>query len=486
MSATEQLDAAGEVLSPAVRAVILALEARVVALEAEVHDLRARLALDSTNSSQPPSADPPGTVRPGKPKSGRKRGAQPGHRGHFRHLLPVGQVDHVVEHRPLCCRRCGHSLADARSVGKPVRHQITELPSVHAEVTEHRSVRLACPGCGARTRAALPAAVEGHCVGPRLAAWVAMLTGSLRLSRRQVQGLLRELLGPTAPSLGSVDARVAEASGALGAPYRQIRRAVRASPVAGVDETGWRLRATRRWMWAAVTERATLFRLAPHRSRAAFHRLLGRDYAGVLTTDRYGAYHQHPVERRQLCWAHLARDFAGLAVRAPPDSPAARLGQLGSAEVGRLFALWHRFPGRDPLAGRSDAAHVARIRSLRTSAGPGCGEHGPQGKGTLPQPECALAGALDLCLRGGGGAHQQCHRAGAAPRRALEKDLLRLGQRPRAPQHRTHSQRERNRTPAAAEPAGVPDTGHCRTPQRSTSSAPANPLNGYKWLTGPA
>ena len=347
---------------------ILALEARVVALEAEVRDLRVRLALDSTTSSLPPSADPPGTVRPPKPKSGRKRGGQPGHPGHFRRLLPPEQVDHVVEHRPLCCRRCGTSLADARTVGEPVRHQVTELPPVRAEVTEHRCVRLACPGCGARSRAALPGEVEGHCIGLRLSAWVAMLTGSLRLSRRQVQGLLRDLLGPTTPSLGSVDALVAEASQALLDPYRQIRHAVRTAPVVGVDETGWRLRglrAARRWTWAAVTPQATLFRLAPDRSRAAFHRLLGRDYPGILTSDRYGAYHQHPLERRQLCWAHLARDFAGLEVRGPPEGPARHLGAWGGRETQRLFALWHRF--RDGALSRADLQRHMSLVSARVA-----------------------------------------------------------------------------------------------------------------------
>jgi transposase len=57
------LEAAGEVLSPAIRAAILALEAQVAALQAEVAELRARLAQHSGNSSRPPSSDPPGASR---------------------------------------------------------------------------------------------------------------------------------------------------------------------------------------------------------------------------------------------------------------------------------------------------------------------------------------------------------------------------------------------------------------------------------------
>jgi hypothetical protein len=67
MSAVKQLETAGEVLSPAVRAVIVALEARLARAEARIRELEARLGQDSTNSSRLPSADPPGTARPAAP-----------------------------------------------------------------------------------------------------------------------------------------------------------------------------------------------------------------------------------------------------------------------------------------------------------------------------------------------------------------------------------------------------------------------------------
>jgi transposase len=55
------------------------LHARIAELEATVRDLRARLKLNSTNSSKCPSSDPIGSKRkPPAPPSGRKRGGQPG------------------------------------------------------------------------------------------------------------------------------------------------------------------------------------------------------------------------------------------------------------------------------------------------------------------------------------------------------------------------------------------------------------------------
>src|SRR5215216_1827507 len=84
-----------------------AAQALIVSLEARVRELEGRLRQDSSNSSRPPSSDPPqAPVRPKAPPAGRKRGGQPGHRGAFRALLPVEQVDEIVAVVPERCRHC--------------------------------------------------------------------------------------------------------------------------------------------------------------------------------------------------------------------------------------------------------------------------------------------------------------------------------------------------------------------------------------------
>src|SRR5829696_4404038 len=85
-----------------------ALRAENAVLRARVHELEARLGQHSANSSRPPSADPPqAPVRPKAPPSGRKRGGQPGHRGAYRALLPIEQVDEIVAVVPEVWRHCG-------------------------------------------------------------------------------------------------------------------------------------------------------------------------------------------------------------------------------------------------------------------------------------------------------------------------------------------------------------------------------------------
>jgi transposase len=142
-------------------AVVAALWVEVVALRGRVEELEARLARTSANSSRPPSSDPPGTPPRRPPPSCRPRGGQPGHPAHIRLLVPPERVDQVVEHYPAACAHCRTPLRDdpATVVGDPVCHQVTEVPSVRAVVTEHQLYRVCCPACGGQSRATLPSDV---------------------------------------------------------------------------------------------------------------------------------------------------------------------------------------------------------------------------------------------------------------------------------------------------------------------------------------
>jgi len=66
---------------------------------------------------------------------------------------------------------------------------------------------------------------------------------------------------------------------------------------------------------------------------------LGEDFPGVVGTDRYAAYNWVDPRRRQLCWAHLKRDFIAFVER---GGESARIGTALLAEEVRVFALWYR------------------------------------------------------------------------------------------------------------------------------------------------
>lgn len=142
------------------------LTERVARQDERIAQLERRLNRSSRNSSKPPSADSPATPpRRGKDSSGRTQGAQPGHEGRGRPLLPAWAVDEVIEYWPERCD-CGHVFAVAEHVpvGEPVRWQVEELPVISVEVTEHRCHRVCCPGVASAgepsCRARLPRALS--------------------------------------------------------------------------------------------------------------------------------------------------------------------------------------------------------------------------------------------------------------------------------------------------------------------------------------
>src|SRR5450830_1349676 len=301
----------------AVVAVLLALSARLAAQDAQIAQLAARVAelerrlnRNSRNSSAPPSQDPPGAPeRRRAPTSERSQGAQPGHPGRGRHLAPIETLNELLDHWPARCR-CGHVFraAERAARGEPARHQVAELPPTAVILSEHRLQRLRCPDCGATTRAALPAGAPPGAFGPRLQAAVATLAVRNRVSRRDTTELLRELFGAEL-STGSIDAIVQHTGAALAEPHAQLADQIRAASAVNIDETGWRTAGERRTLWGALTFRAAVFRIAEGRQRREAQVLLGEDFSGIACSDRWWAYDYLDPKRRQLCWAHLVRDF---------------------------------------------------------------------------------------------------------------------------------------------------------------------------------
>lgn len=324
----------------------------VVRLRARVQELEARLGQNSTNSSRPPSSDPPDTPpRPPAGPTGRRPGGQPGHRPHQRALVPPEQVDQVVAHWPVHCRRCAAPLVPV-AAGEPVRHQVTELPPVRAVVTEHQLHPVRCTTCGVTTCAVLPADVPAGAFGPRFQATVGVLSGRYRLSRREVVGVCTDVLG--APlAVGSVDALCQATATALAAPVAELEQAVPQQAVVHADETGWREAGQRGWLWVTVAALFTVFRLDRHRSSAVIQGLLHLDFGGTLITDRWSAYTWLPLEQRQLCWAHLKRDFQKLVDLGGAARP---IGEEGLRLLAALFDAWHA--GRDEPAPRPHLVHT--------------------------------------------------------------------------------------------------------------------------------
>lgn len=345
------------------------MAARLAKVEAENVKLNARLGRNSQNSSKPPSSDQPGT-RPPKPGRGkrRKRGGQPGHLGRFAAEQPA-HVDRVKQYFPTTCEHCDADLAKGRPTGSVLNHYVYDLPEIRPIITDHQCLDAQCPSCGLVTFAKLPPGVPTGHYGPSVQAMTGLVRGELKQSMRQTSAMMTDVLHVPMSS-GMVAKTQDLVSRALAQPHHEALEQAQQSNRAYADETGWREDKKKAWLWVTVTALVTVFLVRTRRNANAAKDLLGEAFAGILTTDRWHSYNWVAVERRQLCWSHLKRDFTSFLDYGPE---AKRLGERLLAERRKLFRLWYRV--RDGTMTRAELQLASRAvrRRLLSLLGEGTG-----------------------------------------------------------------------------------------------------------------
>ena len=298
--------------------------------------LQTQLHQASRHAGCPSSSDTPQPHRPRRYRSKRRRGGQPGHPGSTRTLIPVEEVDEVVVVKPETCTQCHVPLVGDDPM--PWRHQVIEIPPIRPVVSEYQWHQLVCPACGMVTRAPWPAGVPSGTYGPRVQAMVTLCTGAYRLSKRTTQQMMDEVFG-VPMSVGTIGHVEQAATAILTAPVEEARAYVHEQTVAHLDETHWRQGDKGAWLWGAVTTWVTVFVVRLSRSGHVARELLGETFAGILVTDRYSAYNWYPVRWRQLCWAHLLRDFEAMRDRGGVST---ELGEALLVQAYQMFTWWHR------------------------------------------------------------------------------------------------------------------------------------------------
>ena len=308
------------------------------------HEALRKIFQDSTNSSQAPSSDSPEAKaqrqaeQKEKTTAGkhRKQGAQPGHKAVYKPVLELREGDTVVDCAPKICEHCGESLPEPVD-SAPVRHQKLDV-EIHRRITEYRRHDISCPHCGHVTAGSLPEGVHESGYGDNVVALVGVLTGVCHLSRRMARMLMNSLFD-VPMSLGTVSKLEEELTAAAEPVMTAIEKAAQNAPRGNADETGFaRKNGKPGWLWVLVTPVAILFRLFANRTQECATRLLGT-FAGVLTTDRYNGYNKYSG-KRQLCWAHLKRDFKAMS---ESGTNGKRIGLALLRETRLMFLCWHRF-----------------------------------------------------------------------------------------------------------------------------------------------
>ena len=314
------------------QAIIDQLEKRIAQLEGQAK---------SKGSGRMPGLKPKAVQKPDQPKKPRK----PRRHGFARtRMTPTQGVEHVVEQ----CPDCGVQLS-----GGWTHHtrEVIDLPQAPVAVTEHAYIARTCPNC--RRRCVPPAQLEGVVLGKQrlginLLSLIAALREEARLPFRIIQWYLDTVHGLRL-SVGAIVAATHRVAQQAQKKMTDIVERIRGSPVVHADETGWREDGHNGYVWTFSTPTERYF-LRRGRGKAVVDEALGENFAGVLVSDFYAAYH-HYDGPKQRCWAHLLRDIHDLRALYPGDASLAQWADAVHDVYAKAKAFTHPSEQQRRLAG---------------------------------------------------------------------------------------------------------------------------------------
>lgn len=312
------------------------LKHQLTRLQVEVSKLGERVNKNSQNSSKPPSSDMNSKNKyPKKEASGQPKGGQQGHEGKGRKLKPLSRVNKVVVCKPTACVDCGALLMGEDCNAE--RHQVSELPRIVPEIVEYQKHTLTCLACGTKNHGEWPADMPRGSFGVRIQAMTGYLGGRFGISQRDIEEML-ETVFHVEIGLGSISAQEQQVNQALEQPVDCAVKYVQQQTTKNMDETSWHELTKLCWLWVCTTPFVTVFRIFKTRGADGAKELLGENFAGTLGSDRYSSYNWLDPARRQVCWAHLKRDFRALLERGGESKT---IGRLLLEQVKLFFGLWH-------------------------------------------------------------------------------------------------------------------------------------------------
>jgi len=288
------------------------MEALLKAALEKIEQLEAQINRNSSNSSKPPSTDQKANTADKEEKPPRASRA-----GKARPSFPPDKIDKQVQCTQENCPHCGSSQIHLTGQPSKVLQQ-AELPEIKATITEYLLQKYGCNECGKNSTASLPPGVPDSAFGPKLMGLLATLTGVLHVAKREAIQLIKDLYDVDM-GVGSVPNVEERVSTALNPVYDRIHKFVLQHKFCThFDETGWRDKGKRHFVWLATCQHAAVYRIDRNRSAAAFKRLIGQEtWDAPAVTDRYAVYNSFKIH--QFCLAHLIREFKGYGEREGPD-----------------------------------------------------------------------------------------------------------------------------------------------------------------------
>lgn len=289
------------------------LSEQVSTLTAENADLKERLSRyenpkNSRNSSIPPSKDEnrPLKTKSLRKKSNKKPGGQSGHKGNT--LQMTENPDHIIDHIPCYCGKCGTDLSDLpyEQVGQ---RQVVDIPPIQPEYTEHRIYRKQCT-CGHTTCGTYPAeALSRISYGPVVESLVGYMHTRQYLPFLRMKELFNDVLNLSV-SEGGLHGIIDRLTKRAIPAYEKLRDQIAKSKVVGADETGAKVDGKKIWMWTWQNPTLTFIVASPNRGFATIEENFPKGFPNsILVSDCWKSHFKSGAWQHQICMAHLLREL---------------------------------------------------------------------------------------------------------------------------------------------------------------------------------
>lgn len=292
-------------------AIIASLIERCTALEAKVKELEARLNMNSTNSSKPPSSDGPAKPSPKERSSRVPSGRPPGGRdGHPGSTLDVDvTADETIDLPVAETCACGADLTGIPATEGEIR-RVYDLPALRLDMTDYRGFVKTCPCCGERTRSRFPDHAPAHAqYGPGILAFMAYARQFQMLPLARTADLVEDFFGlrPSEATILNAEKRLFDV---LASFETQTIDHLRKVTLRHLDETGFRVATALFWIHVACTDRVAFFGAHKKRGRVAIEAFgVLKDAVGAICHDGLPTYFTFKDIVHLLCNAHHLREL---------------------------------------------------------------------------------------------------------------------------------------------------------------------------------
>ena len=289
---------------------IAALTRLVEELRQIIKEQEEKLHKNPRNSSKPPSSEGYKKPKSNREPSGKKPGAQEGHKGHGLKKIEADRVEDVP-HRPEKCNGCPYEGQCECVCKSAVRHEYDI--EINIVDKQHYTESYACRMAGGETiSGTFPEGINSsQQYGDGIRAFAATLNTEGMMGIDRIHEFLSAAMNIPV-STGFICGCVKKLAEKLEPVVSGVFNALLGSPVVNCDETGFRTDGQLYWIHSVCNGLFTYLSLTNGRSEEDI-RSIGflTAYHGIPVHDCYSAYWKFDHLTHALCNEHILRELKG-------------------------------------------------------------------------------------------------------------------------------------------------------------------------------